>query len=211
MAEDTLASFHLERSSSGLQLLRSGERGGVRLTDYDLRRRLRQGKRLLLARACAAGAGVSVLDATAGFGLDGLTLSALGCSVTLCERHPMVYALLEDGAHRLGSGALARGDIKLLNADARDVLRGPERYDVIYLDPMFPQRAKTALPNKRARYLADLVGLEQESVVELVTQARRRAHRRVVIKRRRLDPVLGSPSFALHGRAVRFDVYQATL
>ena len=116
MTEHQTGNFHLERETSGLQLHSSGERGGVRLSDDDLRRRLRQGKRLLLARACAAGPGVTVLDATAGFGLDGLTLSALGCSVTLCERHPMVYALLEDGALRLGSGALARGDIKLLQA-----------------------------------------------------------------------------------------------
>jgi len=211
MTEHQAGSFHLERETSGLQLHSSGERGGVRLSDNDLRRRLRQGKRLLLARACAAGPGVSVLDATAGFGLDGLTLSALGCSVTLCERHPMVYALLEDGALRLGSGALARGDIKLLQADARDVLHGPDCYDVVYLDPIFPPRGKSALPNKRARYLAELVGREQESVTELVAQARRRARRRVVVKRRRLDPELGSPTFALHGRAVRFDVYQATL
>lgn len=211
MTEDKSGRFHLERKTAGLQLHKSGERGGVRLSEHDLRRRLRQGKRLLLARACAAGPGVSVLDATAGFGLDGLTLSALGCSVTLCERHPMVYALLEDGTHRLGSAALARGDIKLLQADARDVLRGPDRYDVVYLDPMFPRRAKTALPNKRARYLADLLGWEDELLTELVTQARRCARRRVVIKRRRLDPDLGSPTFALRGRVVRFDVYQATL
>lgn len=123
----------------------------------------------------------------------------------------MVYALLEDGAHRLGSGALARGDIKLLQADACDALRGPGRYDVVYLDPMFPPRGKTALPNKRVRYLAELVGREQESLTELVTQARRCARRRVVLKRRRLDPELGSPTFALCGRVVRFDVYQATL
>ena len=211
MTEHRSDAFHLERETLGLQLHKSGERGGVKLSDHDLRRRLRQGKRLLLARACAAGPGVSVLDATAGFGLDGLTLSALGCSVTLCERHPMVFALLEDSAHRLGSGALARGDIKLLQADAHDVLCGPDRFDVVYLDPMFPPRGKSALPNKRARYLADLVGQDQESVAELLMRARRRARRRVVVKRRRLDPELGSPSFALHGRAVRFDVYQATL
>ena len=211
MTEDESGRFHLERDTSGLKLYKSGERGGVGLSEHDLRGRLRQGKRLLLARACAAGPGVSVLDATAGFGLDGLTLSALGCSVTLCERHPMVYAMLEDGAHRLGSGALARGDIKLIQADARDVLHGPGRYDVVYLDPIFSHRAKTALPNKRARYLADLLGREDELLTELVTRARCCARRRVVIKRRRLDPDLGSPTFALHGRAVRFDVYQATL
>ena len=125
MTEDESGRFHLERDSSGLQLQKSGERGGVGLSERDLQRRLRQGKRLLLARACAAGPGVSVLDATAGFGLDGLTLSALGCSVTLCERHPMVYELLEDAAHRLGSGALARGEIELMEADAREVLRAP--------------------------------------------------------------------------------------
>ena len=204
-----LKGFTLDRTVSGVQLCKSGERGGAMLHARDLSRRLQQGRRLLLARACAAAPGVSVLDATAGFGLDGLTLAALGCSVTLCERDPLVFELLQDGVGRLGPTESEEGEAEVVHAEARDFLREPRRYDVVYLDPIFPERGKTALPGKRARYLAELVGHDTEALEELLALALARAKKRVVVKRRRLDPEARKPDFVIQGRSVRFDVYRA--
>lgn len=201
-------SFRLVSGPHGLALHKSGEGGGVMLERDELTRRLRQGKRLLLARACGVGAGISILDAMAGFGLDGLTLARLGGVVTMCERHPAVFALLEDGMTRLAPKLLADERIVLCSADAADVLAAGSAYDVVYLDPMFPSRAKRALPGKRARYLAELVGAGAKDVEELLAAARRAARLRVVLKRRRRDPVIDTPHHHLEGRAVRFDVYR---
>ena len=103
-----------------------------------------------IARACGAGAGVTVLDAMAGWGSDGLTLAAAGCAVTMTESHPVVFAMLVDRVERCGS----RATVEL--ADAR--LRIPSGFDVVYLDPMFEPRAKTALPKKPMQVLRDIVG-----------------------------------------------------
>ncbi|MDF1561520.1 MAG: class I SAM-dependent methyltransferase [Deltaproteobacteria bacterium] len=204
--------FHVDELPSGLQLCKDGERGGAMLRPQDLKRRLQQGKKLLLARACKAAPGITVLDATAGFGLDGLTLAALGCSVTLCERHPLVFEILVDGLRRLGPAPDAPGEVEAVRAEARLILEQEGLYDVIYLDPIFPERSKKALPNKRARYLAELVGHDESPHEELVRLALARARERVVVKRRLHDPEAGpdgrKPDFVLAGKSVRFDVYR---
>ena len=52
-----------------------------------------------------------VLDLTAGLGRDGFVLASLGASVSMLERHPIVFALLDDG--------LARAREYVLDTDER--------------------------------------------------------------------------------------------
>jgi 16S rRNA (guanine1516-N2)-methyltransferase len=42
----------------------------------------------------------SIVDATAGLGMDAMHLAWLGCQVTLIERSPIIHALLENGLQR---------------------------------------------------------------------------------------------------------------
>ena len=57
-------------TGEGLELRRGGDDRGVRLDADDVARRLRQGSRLGLARACGVRRGLTVLDAMAGLGAD---------------------------------------------------------------------------------------------------------------------------------------------
>ena len=41
-----------------------------------------------------------IFDATAGMGADSFVFASVGAKVTLCEQHPVVHALLEDGLHK---------------------------------------------------------------------------------------------------------------
>ena len=153
-----------------------------------------------IARACGARPGVTVLDAMAGWGSDGLTLAAAGCVVTMTESHPLVFAMLVDLAERCGS----RATVEL--ADARR--RIPSGFDVVYLDPMFEPRAKTALPKKPMQVLRDIVGRDAPDVEEIVALARRHARERVVVKRQVHSRAIGAPDWRIAGRTVRFDVYR---
>ena len=47
----------------------------------------------------------TILDATAGNGADGFVLASLGCRVTMCERSPIIGALLQDGLDRAAVSA----------------------------------------------------------------------------------------------------------
>lgn len=156
----------------------------------------------------------TVLDATAGLGRDAFILAALGCQVSLVERSTVIAALLRDGLER----ALAHHDtcavarrMQLRVGDAAAIiehLSEAERPDVIYLDPMYPHRSKSALVKKEMRMLRALVG-EDLDAPKLLESALHAARKRVVVKRPRLAAGLPgiAPSYALHGSTTRFDIY----
>ena len=155
----------------------------------------------------------TVFDATAGLGRDAFVLADLGCSVTLSEQSAPLCYLLEQ-AREL---ALMSANDKVVEAVSRmRVLRGDSRqqavegFDVIYIDPMFPERGKTAAVKKD---LATVQALHAHSSVanapeDLVVWAMAQPVERVVIKRPVKAPVLGTvkPSHSITGKTVRFDV-----
>lgn len=182
----------------------------------DHRRRFGGGRGQPLARAVGlkGGATPSVLDATAGLGRDAFVLATLGCDVTLVERSPIIVELLRDGLSRASaspevSAAVAR--MHLVEADARTYMTDlPEsqRPDVVYLDPMYPERLKSALVKKEMRYFSAVVGKDPDAS-ELLATALRRARRRVVVKRPRQGMALAGPRpvGVIEGKTTRFDIY----
>jgi 16S rRNA (guanine1516-N2)-methyltransferase len=166
------------------------------------------GRGLLLAKAIGVKKGVlpTVLDATAGLGRDAYTLAALGCDVTAVERSAVVAALLADAIDR-SAGDPAAERITLHVGDARDIT-GTRKFEVVYLDPMFPERRKSAQVKKEMQYMQALLG--DEDGAELFEPALQCARRRVVVKRPIHAPLLAAspaPSHVLKGKSVRFDVY----
>lgn len=152
---------------------------------------------------------MTVLDATAGLGRDGFLLASSGADVISCERHPAVALLLADGHWRatqsgqLGE-ALQHWTFRYADALA---LMAEVQPDVIYLDPMFPEREKSALVKKEMRAFRDLVGEDQDAQA-LFDAACRFARKRVVVKRPASGDFLGrKPSHVIAGKANRFDVY----
>ena len=188
---------------TGGLMLRKGRAGRFRLSDAATDRR-RRSRNSALARACAAGTGLRVLDATAGWGTDGLALAGLGCRVQMLETHPQVFAMLDDRLRRSGMHALAEW------ADARSRMCGAdaERYDIVYLDPMFPRRNKRALPARPLQVLREIVGGEAPDALELLALARGCARSRVVVKQRAHGSAIGDPDWRVAGRTIRFDVYR---
>jgi 16S rRNA (guanine1516-N2)-methyltransferase len=159
----------------------------------------------------------SILDLTAGMGSDAFVLACLGSSVTLCERNPIVHALLNDGIERAMAYVEDRelteiaSRMHLLEEDAL-TWQSPSRFDCVYLDPMFPERKKkSALVKKDMQAFHDIVGGDEDAE-GLLERALSWAIQRVVVKRPKLASYLAGqkPSHSLQGKATRFDVYQLT-
>jgi len=154
-----------------------------------------------------------VLDVTAGLGRDGFVLATLGCDVTLVERSPVVAAALQDALQRaLADSKYSQLKIQLIHADAISYLQQLKIFpDVIYLDPMYPHRTKSALVKKEMRILRELVG-EDADAPDVLRLALQRAKHRIVVKRPRLAVPLGDlkPHHSIEGKQHRFDIYYPT-
>lgn len=162
---------------------------------------------------------MTVLDATAGLGRDGFLLASSGAQVVSFERHPAIALLLADGYWRArqatietsdGEGMQELSDIlfrwTLQHANAIELM-AQLKPDVIYLDPMFPEREKSALVKKEMRAFRELVGEDQDAQL-LFDAACQCARKRVVVKRPSSGVSLGrKPSHVLEGKSNRFDVY----
>ena len=179
------------------------------------RRKYGGGSGQMLARAVGIQAGIlpTVLDATAGLGRDAFVLAGLGCCVTLIERQSIVAALLEDGLRRARSDAgtvVIAARMHLLEGNAIAMMQGWKEAppQVVYLDPMFPHRDKSALVKKEMRLFRPLAGDDEDAPI-LLEAALALAENRVVVKRPRKAPAIAGvpPAYALEGKSSRFDIY----
>ncbi len=148
-----------------------------------------------------------VVDATAGLANDSALLLAAGHRVSMIERSPIIAALLSDALLRAG---LPVGRASVCNADAGVELLRPHgaRPDVIYLDPMFPVKNKSALTHKGLQALRELPAPPNDEGA-LLAAALEAARARVVVKRARKAPALPGrpPSFSYSGKLIRYDCY----
>ncbi len=211
----------------GVYLRDLGSKAGVTRVDFldaGLHYRLRtSGKRQGLAKAVgldkvAASRQLQVLDATAGLGRDAAVLAWLGCEVIMLEQNPVMHALLADGLARGLRDADAEFRQVLLRlqlqlADARQWLSARVKAevgvpDVVYLDPMFPPRDKSALVKKDMALLHQLLGSEQD-LGSLVEAARLVARHRVVLKRPdgKLPADVPAPTMWVGEQPATFAVY----
>lgn len=159
-----------------------------------------------------------VVDATGGLAKDAALLVFMGCRVLLVERSPVLAVLLEDGLARAHEdpdvGPVLEAALTFVEGDSRAVLERlldeGQRPDAVYLDPMFPERRKSALVKKEMQVLQRLHGEPKGATDDaaLLEVARRAARERVVVKRPKGAPDLGpGVSFRVPGDTVRFDVY----
>jgi 16S rRNA (guanine1516-N2)-methyltransferase len=208
--------FLLETDAAGRPCLRARHRPEVGAlcidwADAEQRRRVAGGRRQLLARAAGIGrrSPLRVLDATGGLGRDAHLLASLGAEVHLVERQPLIFALLASAweACRAHSPEIA-ARLTLHAADAFDFLRSGQRWDVVYLDPMYPHRRKHALPGKEMQFFRELTGGDPDAD-RLLPLARRCADWRVVVKRPLAAAPLADtpPDQCLRGSQARFDLY----
>jgi 16S rRNA (guanine1516-N2)-methyltransferase len=179
------------------------------------RRKFGGGRGQSIAKAVGLKQGVMpvVVDGTAGLGRDAFVLASLGCKVIMVERHPVVAALLEDGLRRAYDdseiGAWMSERMSLFPGSSLEALaKITNAIDVVYLDPMYPHRDKSALVKKEMRVFQSLVGADLDAD-GLLTPALALATKRVVVKRpdyaEDLDGI--KPSMVIATKKNRFDVY----
>jgi 16S rRNA (guanine1516-N2)-methyltransferase len=158
----------------------------------------------------------NIIDTTTGLGRDSFILACLGFEVTSLERSPIIAALLEDAIERASIdpevGPIV-GRIRLINENAIEWLNNYLAKNlldasIIYLDPMFPERKKSALSKHDMRIFHEVIGSDLDADA-LLKAALTCATDRVVVKRPRLAPPIAEipPTFSMEGSSNRFDIY----
>lgn len=177
-------------------------------------KRLSIGKQDVFAKAIGVRLGVAnVVDATAGLGGDSVKLLKLGCQVVAIEQSPILFALLLDAKIRAEENSLwlerVSPRFQLLFGPSEKILAdlSPDQREVIYLDPMFPEREKSALSKGEMQHLQSLLGdpLPIEGLHDLAYGL---SGRRLVLKRPRHAQALelvADQEFV--GQSVRYDVW----
>jgi 16S rRNA (guanine1516-N2)-methyltransferase len=157
----------------------------------------------------------SVYDATAGLGRDAFVLACLGCAVSMCERSPVLYSLLEDGLDRASqdkkTAKIVSTRMTLFLGDSKiNLLTSSRKFHTVYLDPMYPHHTSSALNKQEMRVIRDLVGddTDDDKLLELAFAT---AQNRVVVKRPKRAEKLSdrTPSFVIPMKNSRYDVYLA--
>lgn len=160
----------------------------------------------------------TVIDATAGLAKDAYVLACLGCPITLLERSPIIVELIQDAIKRAkedehfktilktGFNVIGGSSIEYLTTllDQKNAVRP----DVIYLDPMYPHRKKSASVKKNMQILQTLLG-QDDDTQELLDIALKIAKKRVVVKRPKGAENLTNikPTYLVESKKTRYDVY----
>lgn len=166
------------------------------------------------ARIKNADGPLTALDATAGLGEDSLLLAAAGFHVTLFERNPVIYELLRDALARAAATpelAEIAGRMTVRNEDSAEAMGHLEAApDVILLDPMFPERQKSALVKKKLQVIQQLEA-PCDDERGLLRAAMLAGPKKLIVKRPPKGPYLAGvkPDHSIAGKAVRFDCFAA--
>ncbi len=224
---ESTEAFYLQLTPERLQLLSKEQLFGPVFIDFtsgavEHRRKFGGGKGQTIAKAIGFYkiSTPLILDATAGMGKDAFVFASLGAQVILMERSPVSATLLCDALERALSNENCHGDIKEIIqrmtfkfGDARKLTKEtiknwPKQPDVVYLDPMFPHRKKSAQVKKGMLALQKIIGDDTDSN-QLLETALQIAKKRVVVKRPIKAPFLNQqpPTYTLKMKKHRFDIY----
>ena len=207
------------------------DENGLALTDGNLKlradftnslRRLKPGSlrhELLVKAARIRGKNhPCALDATAGLGEDSILLAAAGFTVELYEYDPVIAALLLDALERAARVPKLQETVKRMHFHQADSIQAMRQLaaadhpdiDVVLLDPMFPERQKSALVKKKFQLLQQLEHpcTNEKDLLDAALGIR---PRKVVIKRPARGPFLAGvkPDYSLTGKAIRYDIILA--
>ncbi len=150
------------------------------------------------------------LDATAGMGEDSMLLSAYGFKVNLYEKNPIIVELLKDAIERAKQIPELKEIASRMNVYEEDSIIAMQNLDyepdVILLDPMFPERTKSALIKKKFQILHQ-IETPCTNEKELLDSAIKAKPKKIVIKRPLKGEFLAGvkPSYSIKGNSIRYD------
>ena len=151
----------------------------------------------------------TIVDLTAGFGMDAFVCYLAGHSITMVEKNVLIHSLIYDALHRfLSIGLESKNNIQLECDDSLIFMDRCAKFDVAYIDTMFHDNNKS-LSNKKMQLINLITKNEPNNEKDLFEKAKKIAKNKVIVKRGKNTPCIGNctPSNMLYGTNIRFDIY----
>ena len=157
---------------------------------------------------------LKILDATAGLGRDTFTLASRGHCIVAIEKDHYIYLLLVDAlerAKKMDSLKHIAENITLLNTNSADyILTTDKIFDSVYVDPMFPERKKSAKVKQNMQIMHEIAFNDDGINTQLLDNAFiSKIAKKIVVKRPINAEYLSTkkPSAQIKGKTNRFDIY----
>ncbi len=152
----------------------------------------------------------TIIDATPGVLKDSFMLANRGIDIIAIERNPLLYVMVKKALSHFDTDSQTDNiHIDYHFGDAKDLLANFHA-DIIYLDPMYPPKRKSAQVKKEMQILHQVIGADSDSD-ELFHAAKKQGSRLVVKRPSYATPIANSkPSFSYSTDkrgATRFDIY----
>lgn len=214
-SDDVLISF--EAHGAGLTLLREGKLKPLCL-DFEqvaYRQRLLRGGRQKEAVSRAVLQGINdgdlIFDATAGLGRESMILAHAGGHVLSFERQVPIWIILADALERAQHSRFFPFTLPTLHrlGTIKDYT-GNTKPEVVYYDPMFPERESSAQVKKDMFIFQQVIGHDTDTE-DFLRFALTLATKRVVVKRPSFAPAVEAAdlkcAYSVDGGQCRFDCY----
>lgn len=177
----------------------------------DHRRKFVNGKEFVVKACFGKKKNPVIFDATAGLARDAFILACNGAQVHMFERNPIVRILLKNGIERAVNSEtdiseLIRNNLILEDKHTIYEYDGELNPDVVYIDPMYPEKVKSALVKKDMQVFHELVG-QDDDVMQLFQRAKEITNLKVVMKNPKWAPPLDVVSSNVLSKGHRFDIY----
>lgn len=150
-----------------------------------------------------------IWDISCGTGKDSILLLSFGMKVKAFERSKIIGVLLLDALRRVQDPYLVDVLEEHFSLEIADPRYFPEEQkpDIIYFDPMYPEKKKTSLPRKEMRVLRKLVGNDDDAK-DVFLWARGKALKKVIVKRPIHAPaIIENPLHSFKGKSTRYDMW----
>lgn len=186
-------------------------------------RPIKKGKEELIAKAMGIQKGFGhVWDLTAGLLEDSVFLARLGFHVLALERNSTIFEVmnssLQSSLKKIANSPVDSNRFKYLhnisleNTDSIEFLSKnvcPPGCS-IYIDPMFPDKKKSALPRKEMRIFKEIVGADEDGL-KLLEVSLQSGCKRVIVKRPlKAAPLIEKVNHSFKGTSIRYDLYLKT-
>lgn len=154
----------------------------------------------LVAKACKISKDTKVADLTCGWGYDSAVLAHQGGCVVSYEANPLIGLMVQYTILELNY------NWKVIIADSTTKLNTLNKYQVIYLDPMFNPLDKTRKSNKQIQIITNTqqINTDAETFLNLLIN---KFTNKVVIKLYKNSQLKSKPNYIISGKNIKFWVY----